>query len=177
VFVSFFKFASVSFLFLSFNLLSCDVIDVMTNKVGSNVGIAKNDIIFSGGVAVFSIQEIGYDYQHSLAVIQGKDDVRDFATYSQGLCAIVGGECKSVEVDGSSVLQIDGDGMRTLSLPVFNGGVLVGQIQRTQSITSEKMECMRSDNAYIKKSMEIFINTGQKQSVLDYLKSIKKITE
>ena len=164
-------------LFMPYCSLACSLIDIFTSKVGSDVNVAKNDVVFSGGRAgpILSIIEFDYDKQQGLALIQGKSDIKDYSSYSSGMCAIVGGDCKDVELGGAFVLQINNDGMRTISMPVFNGGVMVGEIRRSQSITKEKVECTKPDDSYIKKSIEIFMNTGQKQSVLDYLKSIKKV--
>lgn len=170
-----FRILIIAALFIQSHAYSCGLVDVITNKVDGRVYVTKNTILFSGAGPETSVQEIDYNNQHALALTQGKNDVKDFETFASSMCAIIGDECKKFEIDGYPVLEMYGDGISTRSFPVFVGGLLVGQEQHTQLTTSKDIECSQPDNSYIKKSVEIFMTTGQKESVLDYLKSIKKI--
>ena len=102
-------------------------------------------------------------------------ETEKFEKFSKEMCVISGGECSVIILGNKQLLQVKYESAKLLFLPVFTGRVLAGYIDYTFPSGSFIPTCDQPGSLYIKESIKIFMDTGRKDSVVDYLKSINKV--
>ena len=83
-------------LLISFNALSCGFDELILNNVGNKISATDSRVSFSGQSATLALVSISYEKQYSLAASQGQTEVRDFTTYKNAFCHILGGSCTEI---------------------------------------------------------------------------------
>jgi len=164
-------------LLISFNALSCGFDELILNNVGNKISATDSRVSFSGQSATLALVSISYEKQYSLAASQGQTEVRDFTTYKNAFCHILGGSCTEIMIGDQSIVRRSNEGLTTLSKPVFINGILVGDITYVSSLAeaADGAQCGDSDLEYVKESIKLFNNSGQIENVKKYLMSVGKL--
>lgn len=164
-------------IFISYNSHSCELADFISGHIGKDINVTKNSVVFSGraGEPITSVVQLNNGSWQDLTSVHDGKETEKFEKFEKEMCTISGGECSVIMLGNRHLLQVKYESAKLLFLPVFTGSVLAGYIDYTFPSGSTIPACDQPGSLYIKESIEIFMNTGRKDSVVDYLKSINKV--